>query len=113
MPVIVETDSLMVFNCLSGIREVPWSISGMVKKINTLRGHREVKIQYIRREGNKVVIFFSNHVSLFARTSQIKFLDIHRVSKQGQTLLTLDAQQVPNIRLTKVQNISYSRQQRE
>lgn len=56
---------------------MPWSISAMVRKINKMRDHREVEINHIQREGNKVEDFFANHVFFFAGTSQIRFLDIH------------------------------------
>lgn len=54
LPIILETKSLMVFNFLSRIREVPWCINMKVKIINGLRSYRESKVQHIPRERNKV-----------------------------------------------------------
>lgn len=71
----------MVFNCLLGIWEVPWSISGMVKKINGLRGHKEVAVQHTLREGNKVADYSANLIFFFTGTTHINFLDIHQAPK--------------------------------
>lgn len=84
----------------------------MVKKINALRGHKEVEVQHILRERNKVA-HYSPNLIFFTGTTHINFLDIHQVPKQGQTFLCLDAQRIPNIRITMMQNVNYTKQQTE
>lgn len=108
LPVVLETDSLMAFKCLSGNWEIPWSVRMKICRINELRSLRRVQVQHILREGNKVADFFAKLVFCFAGTKQINFQSIQQVPRQGRALISMDAQRIPNVRIIKMQNHSYN-----
>lgn len=62
LPVILETDSLIVSKILDGIWEIPWSISLLIKKIQWLRRDGQVEVSHVFREGSKVVNYFANFI---------------------------------------------------
>lgn len=95
LPIILETNSLMAFNCISGIWEVPWRIRLRINRINEIRRNKGVEIKHILREGNKVTDYFANLVFFFASMEIINFQSIQQVPKQGHALLALDAEQIP------------------
>lgn len=77
LPIILETNSLMAFYCISGIWEVPWRIRLRINRINEIRRNKGVEIKHILREGNKVTDYFANLVFFFAGTTHINFQSIH------------------------------------
>lgn len=91
LPLVLETDSLMDFNCLSRNWEISWRVSMKIHKINILRSHRGVQMQHIMREKNKVADYFAHLVFFFAGTKHINFHTFQQVPKQGRTLISLDA----------------------
>lgn len=103
-PVILETDSLILENILDGIWEVPWCISLLIKKIKWMMKNGNVEVKHVMREGNKVADFLTNIIFFFAGTEVKIFHSFQEIPREGKALITLDAQQVPNIRITKVQN---------
>lgn len=44
LPVVLETDSLLIYNYINGIWDSPWSVDLMVQKINALRRDKEQRV---------------------------------------------------------------------
>ncbi|KAK4721575.1 hypothetical protein R3W88_011808 [Solanum pinnatisectum] len=107
LPVCLETDSLVLTKILHGSSEVPWSIKVLIKKIEFLRNKKEVEVLHTFREGNKVADYFTNFIFSFAGTKIKTFQSIQQVPKEGKSLLIMDANYIPNIRITKMQNKFY------
>lgn len=93
LPVVLETDSLLIYNYINGIWDSPWSVDLMVQKINALRRDKVVELQHTWREGNKVADYFANLVFFFAGTESLIFHYIEQVPAQGRALISLDAEQ--------------------
>ncbi|KAH0665136.1 hypothetical protein KY290_027423 [Solanum tuberosum] len=60
LPVILETDSLMLQKILNGIWEVSWSSRVEVKRINGMRINVDARVEHILREGNIFVQYISS-----------------------------------------------------
>ncbi|KAG5577698.1 hypothetical protein H5410_057832 [Solanum commersonii] len=84
LPVILETDSLIVAKILDGICEISWSISLSFKK-----------------KGNKVENYFSNSIFFCGGTDNKAFKSFIEELKEGKSHIVLDVQKVPNLRTTK------------
>lgn len=108
LPVILETDSLMVSQILGGNWETPWSVSLMIKKIQWLRKAGGVEVSHVLREGNKVADYFANFIFSCAGTGFKVFNTYIEVPREGKALIELDANRVPNLRVTKCQNPSFT-----
>lgn len=54
LPVILDTDSLIVDKVLSGVWEIPWSISLRIKRIKRMMRNGQMEVQHVLREGNRV-----------------------------------------------------------
>ncbi|KAK4737032.1 hypothetical protein R3W88_000729 [Solanum pinnatisectum] len=73
LPLIMETDSLIVKKVLDGVWEVPWSISVDIQCIERWMVNVEVEVVHTFREGNSLADFLANHVAHFAGTDVNQF----------------------------------------
>ncbi|XP_059295549.1 uncharacterized protein LOC132048883 [Lycium ferocissimum] len=82
LPLIVETDSLLLKNMVEGEWKVPWGIISYVERIKRLKEMYEVKIQHVYREGTLKIHSFSE------------------LPSAGRKLLNLDKHELPNLRIS-------------
>lgn len=90
----LETNSLMVYNFVNGFWEAPWNVSMKIITIIEMRRSKDIEVNHIMEEGNKVVDFFTNIIFSFAGTNSIIFQSLQQVQKEGRTLLAMDKNQV-------------------
>lgn len=107
VPLIIETDSLMAQKILCGIWEVTWSISLNVGYIKGLMMDIEVEVLHTYREGNSVADFFANIAFNFAGTRRKQFFNINDTPQQVQTIIQQESNNMPNLRLRRIQNTGY------
>lgn len=106
-PVILETGSLAVKKMIYGEWDVPWSVTMEIRKIKHLMKEREVVIEHVFREGNKVADFLANYVFSFAGTDSIIFSSFQDLSNDAKVLLNMDKAGIANLRIRKMQNTNY------
>lgn len=63
-----------------------------------------MELQHIWMEENKVANFFINLIFYFAGTIVLTYQSIQQIPDQEKALIQLDAQQIPNVRIKKMQN---------
>jgi len=69
IPLIMETDSLIIKKILDGIWEVPWAISVDIREIREAMENKDVTVLHTFREGNKLADYLTNMVVNFAGTN--------------------------------------------
>lgn len=62
MPVIMETDSLILKNVIDGIGKIPWMIAMEIKSIHRMTEGREITFEHVYREGNNLADCLANTV---------------------------------------------------
>ncbi|PHT39381.1 Geraniol 8-hydroxylase [Capsicum baccatum] len=60
MPVVMETDFLIMKNVLDNNWGMPWSIDMELKSFNQSRSRGRVMVEHVYREGNQVADYFAN-----------------------------------------------------
>ncbi|WMV29056.1 hypothetical protein MTR67_022441 [Solanum verrucosum] len=73
MPLVRETDSLIIKKVLDGIWEIPWSIAVEIRVIKRAMENGTTMIEHTCREGNKLADFLTNYVFSFAGIDQMQF----------------------------------------
>ncbi|KAH0664999.1 hypothetical protein KY285_026205 [Solanum tuberosum] len=110
MPLIMETNSLILKKIIDEIWEIPWSISVDIRCIKKMLKDKDVVVIHIFREGNCVADCLTNHVFSFAGTTRIQLLSNIELPAQAGKLLHIDKQGIPNIRIRKCQNGNFNNQ---
>lgn len=110
LPVLLETDSLMLQKVLNGIWEIPWSILMEAKRINGLRINVDARVEHILREGNTLADYLANQFFLFAGTTDIIYSCFQDLPAKGKAILHLDEAQIPNLRIKNIQNGGFNTQ---
>ncbi|KAK4724266.1 hypothetical protein R3W88_027045 [Solanum pinnatisectum] len=80
LPVILETDSLMLQKILNGIWEVSWSSRVEVKRINGLRINVDARVEHTLREGNTFADYLCNSPN--SRKNQISDYQSYRCHRR-------------------------------
>lgn len=69
---------------------------------------REVVVDHIYREGNKLADYFANLVFYFAGSQSLTYSSVQDIPREARTILNMDRNQVPNLRIRKYQNRDYN-----
>ncbi|KAK4707129.1 hypothetical protein R3W88_033268 [Solanum pinnatisectum] len=104
IPLIMETDSLIIKKILDGIWEVPWNISGEIRALKRDLKFIDATVVHTYREGNKLADFLSNVVANVAGPQLIQFNNFQELPIQTKTIMNMDKASTPNFRTKKGQN---------
>ncbi|XP_049414633.1 uncharacterized protein LOC125877356 [Solanum stenotomum] len=72
LPIIMETNSLIIKKVLDGIWDVPWAISVDIQCIKLWMEQAEVEVVHTFREGNRLADYLANHIVHFAGKAESK-----------------------------------------
>jgi len=70
----------------------------------------EVEVVHTYREGNNLADFFANHAVDFAGTHRRQFSNLQETPLQAQTIIQMERDNIPNLRIKRVQNTGYGTQ---
>ncbi|XP_049360645.1 uncharacterized protein LOC125825343 [Solanum verrucosum] len=101
LPLTMETDSLAIKNILDGGWETPWCIIVDITKIKSLLVESNTTVEHTYMEGNKLADFFAKRV-YFAGTDLLTYSSIQEISREARSILQLDKNQTPNLRIKKI-----------
>ncbi|KAH0642344.1 hypothetical protein KY290_033935 [Solanum tuberosum] len=104
LPLIMETESLILKKVIEEKWEIPWVISADVRCIKNKLKNKDMVVNQIFRAGNNVVDCLANHVFSFVGTTKIQFESNNELPAQEKKLLQTDKQGMPNLRIRKYQN---------
>lgn len=104
LPLIMETESLILKKVIEEKWEIPWVISVDIRCIKNKLKNKDVVVNQIFRAGNSVANCLANHVFCFVGTTKIQFLSNNELLAQAKKLLQTDKQGMPNLRIRKYQN---------
>lgn len=66
LPLEIETDSFTLAKMVKGEWEAPWSIIGIITRIQQMMEDELIKVQYIYKEGNSLADCLANLCFSFA-----------------------------------------------
>lgn len=70
VPLIIETDSMLMKQLIDAEWKIPWNVSMEVKKIKEWMRYGNIQISHTLKEGNQVADFSANVFFCFAGTCQ-------------------------------------------
>lgn len=100
MPLEIETNSFTLAKMVKGGWEVPWSIIGIITRIQQMMEDELIKVQYIYREWNSLADCLANLCFSFAGT--VNFNTFMELPRKAKAITIQDKKQIPHIRVGKM-----------
>ncbi|XP_060194967.1 uncharacterized protein LOC132624163 [Lycium barbarum] len=94
--ILIETDSLLLMNCILKIWEVPWQIIEVVEEIWKRMQNRTFKITHIMREGNQLADHLAN---LALDEGEVDVESFQELGAKGRGLINNDKLELPYLRI--------------
>lgn len=107
VPLIIDTDSLLVQQVFYGNFEVPWLKAWYVSYIKSQMINKSVEICHLLKEANSLANSITYHIINFVGINRQQYYHLQEVSQKTKGIVQLQKVKIPDLWIIKIQNNNY------